>query len=529
MADQHIQKRASQDNRGVLSKPPSGRPVIQVKTTAVHTLPRELNVKSSKHLLFEPSDSDLHQVKYPLQKRPLSAKASFSTTPNIQTLNLEDNDYVKYQRQQAQAKRDSSCAKSPDPGKGSKTVKIESESSSSLGGTKHLLFEPVEIKRQSPSPSAQVSSSTEKFKRRPQSAKARLESSRQLSQSIAQSKKTTRFSANKQCYGNVEDTSKRISVRQRPQSAKFAKEKDSAQGHRQRPMSAKPRLDCHAEREALKGKTLEIDLKGSGTEKDNVHDTNTTHSAIDVTFPYKLSDTVDEPKPKKEEKEKEYYHGIPRGIAALAPFLTQDIPQEWCGIDPKCCLVFLPSLLYQDEDLPQVPPPQQPDDVIPHKLVPPTPPPFDPKKLFHYTGDKSRSESVMCDHTIYSSEGKVLHDPSKYAVRTRDVIQREIEDLENLLQGIGRAESDNIVVQYQHDINILQREVRKTLRKARHIRTSSPEEEPMDVFGLRQFYREHDETIQRIKRQRDACMQELSELEAQLGMQIQREVMKEYS
>ena len=47
-----------------------------------------------------------------------------------------------------------------------------------------------------------------------------------------------------------------------------------------------------------------------------------------------------------------------------------------CGVDASSCLVFLPLLLQDSEDLPVVPPAQGANDVIPHTVIPPPPKPF---------------------------------------------------------------------------------------------------------------------------------------------------------
>ncbi|XP_077980333.1 uncharacterized protein LOC144435615 [Glandiceps talaboti] len=544
MAEDLTPNRILQDSKAVRNKPPSGKSPIHVTYTAANQYAREVNSTSSRHLLFEPSKTAIQEVKYPLRKRPLSAKATLTTTSNLQTLQLEENDYIKQQRQQTQKResnkeegvhnytqnqsgKTSRCESLP-PKVQSAPPKVQSSTS------KHLLFEPVILPKQLSSPSLLDSNSIVHNNRRPQSAKARLEYGEKSTLRSNHDTKTTRFSNNKFHHSQSDSSiTQQHVIRQRPQSAKFAKEKDSAiqRDARRRPTSAKPWIEYNKEREPIKAKTLEIGLKSEPCrDKPTVERGDSAAQSIIVAhFPYKLAGKTEEPKYKKEEKERENLRRLPKGIAALGPFLTEDIPIEWCGVDPKSCLVFLPSLLYQDGDLPVLPPVQEADDVIPHVMVPAPLKPFDPKRLFHYTGDKSRSESVTGDSRIYSSDGKVLHDNSKYTIgRTKDVIRKEIDDLEKLLQGIGRAESDNIVVQYQHDINVLQREVRKTLRQARHIKGPVPEEEPPDLFGLRQFYREHDEVIARIKQRREVCLQELYEYEAELGMHIQREVMKEY-
>ncbi|XP_072027767.1 uncharacterized protein [Amphiura filiformis] len=255
---------------------------------------------------------------------------------------------------------------------------------------------------------------------------------------------------------------------------------------------------------------------------------------------------------------------IPKGILQLAPWLTDEAPIELCGVDPKTCLVFLPCLADMEDLPPELPPVQHYDEcVIPYTVMPKAPKPFNPKKLFHYDVERhiQEAEAYYDRRNIYSVDGRLLHTGRKYGQqRTADIIKQEIEDLEGLLAGIGRADGNSIVVQYQEEINKLQRDVRQTLAQCPNLYSmlmtsrvchlnaeclvaceyvkrncgssldmkKKPEEEPPDVTGLRAFIREREEVISKIKARREACIAELDSMaiEADLGMTMQKEVLE---
>ncbi|XP_072030081.1 uncharacterized protein [Amphiura filiformis] len=222
---------------------------------------------------------------------------------------------------------------------------------------------------------------------------------------------------------------------------------------------------------------------------------------------------------------------IPKGILQLAPWLTDEAPIELCGVDPKTCLVFLPCLADMEDLPPELPPVQHYDEcVIPYTVMPRAPKPFNPKKLFHYDVERhiQEAEAYYDRRNIYSVDGRLLHTGRKYGQqRTVDIIKQEIDDLEGLLAGIGRADGNSIVVQYQEEINKLQRDVRQTLAQCPKYE-EKPEEEPPDVTGLRAFIREREEVISKIKARREACIAELDSMaiEADLGMTMQKEVLE---
>ncbi|XP_041473807.1 uncharacterized protein LOC121422705 [Lytechinus variegatus] len=227
-------------------------------------------------------------------------------------------------------------------------------------------------------------------------------------------------------------------------------------------------------------------------------------------------------------------NSLPQGISALSPWITPGLPSEWIGVDEGSCVVFLPSLLGETEALPVVPPPQESSEVMPHKPPPPQPKPFDPRKLFHYDVEKNlpsymkdvdgpRPKSrpgTSKDGRIYSLNGQLLHDQCKYSRnRTALMIKQEIEDLELLLEGVGRKGSANPVVQYQYEISMLKKAVSDTIIQCHLMRRPKPkEEEPPDLTGLRQYIREREHVLAKIKARREACLIELAKLENSLGL-----------
>lgn len=70
------------------------------------------------------------------------------------------------------------------------------------------------------------------------------------------------------------------------------------------------------------------------------------------------------------------YSSVPKCLHPLLPWqVHKDIPHHWTGVDPSRCLVLCPSLLHQVDDLPTVPPKQQPDEELDYieKVYPPVP------------------------------------------------------------------------------------------------------------------------------------------------------------
>ena len=70
------------------------------------------------------------------------------------------------------------------------------------------------------------------------------------------------------------------------------------------------------------------------------------------------------------------FSDVPKCLKPFLPWQVHgDIPQHWIGVDPSSCLVLCPSLLYQVEDLPTVPPKQLPEEELDYieKICPPVP------------------------------------------------------------------------------------------------------------------------------------------------------------
>lgn len=223
---------------------------------------------------------------------------------------------------------------------------------------------------------------------------------------------------------------------------------------------------------------------------------------------------------------------VPASIAALTPWLTTNVNQKLIGIDPQTCLVFLPADTNL-EDLPVVPAPQRATDQLCYSRKIKEPKSFDPKKLFHYDVEKNRSWSAdhACNHNrsedvteiqkIFGRNGTLLYDGSNYhRNRTKDVIEKEIKDLEKLLEGIGNEDGSSIIMQYQHDINQLQAAVKETLSEYDKGPTERVEETPSDLMGLRAYLKEKEKIIRRIRERREKCIEELEGLEEEFGIRV---------
>ncbi|XP_071966024.1 uncharacterized protein [Antedon mediterranea] len=227
---------------------------------------------------------------------------------------------------------------------------------------------------------------------------------------------------------------------------------------------------------------------------------------------------------------------IPAGVASLAKWITEIVDEDVCGVTAEDCLIFIPCLNeLEREPLSIVPPPQDCLDENKCKLIPTPPKPYDPKELFHYDVSKHIRNEQVCFHAkkgqIYGKDGKLMHDSSRYGdSRSYNVIQKEIQDLERLLKGIGNEDGCS-VVQYQNEINILQTSIKKTfemcdeLREAHGLKESPP---GPDLFDFQKLSDEHDIVISQINARREACMEELSKLEASLGMTVQDELVRTY-
>ncbi|XP_046574071.1 uncharacterized protein LOC124282146 [Haliotis rubra] len=179
-------------------------------------------------------------------------------------------------------------------------------------------------------------------------------------------------------------------------------------------------------------------------------------------FPYVLSS--DSGKANKDPSES--IRSMPACLEPLRPWLNTDISKDVIGVDPANCLVFLAGCY---DDLPEVPPPQGAEDVLAcHGQLPPEKAPH--KKYSHPFYNRKLSSEWECNHRsrllnkICGEDGTVLH--VRYeGKRTTDVVRKEIQELENLLLGIGSYDSECMMVQYQADITRLREMVDTTLAK----------------------------------------------------------------
>lgn len=85
-----------------------------------------------------------------------------------------------------------------------------------------------------------------------------------------------------------------------------------------------------------------------------------------------------------------------------------------------------------------------------------------------------------------------------------------------------------MLVRYQAEIDNFRKMYEDTMAKIPD-RYKYPPEPPEDMFGLRQFYKEHDEVIREIKREHSICLQELALLEVDAGIESDRKYFKKYA
>ncbi|XP_078692211.1 uncharacterized protein LOC144922366 isoform X2 [Branchiostoma floridae x Branchiostoma belcheri] len=134
---------------------------------------------------------------------------------------------------------------------------------------------------------------------------------------------------------------------------------------------------------------------------------------------------------------------VPSGIRPLTPWLTEDIPPEWCGVDPKECLVFLPSMRTVDSPPPCIPPMQSPVDELPFtSILPPTKPQNQKKhqrvsreQRRHSEGHETPQFGAVQNVEIFSkSDGSLLH-ASNEREKSMKEIRKEIDELDSILRG----------------------------------------------------------------------------------------------
>ncbi|KAK2173855.1 hypothetical protein NP493_847g01064 [Ridgeia piscesae] len=171
---------------------------------------------------------------------------------------------------------------------------------------------------------------------------------------------------------------------------------------------------------------------------------------------------------------------MPRRFHLLQPWLT-DLSSDSPGTTPKNCLVFVPSLKIDEGTLPVVPPVQLATDQLPYKYKIVEPEPWCPKKYDHPWRQRPVS-AWQCHHgahrsamprlpslmKIYSEEGQLLH--MRYSgKRTANIVRKEIQELEDLLKGVGSRDGCSIVVQYQAEISHLQTMLNRTKGRVEEI------------------------------------------------------------
>ncbi|XP_013408501.1 uncharacterized protein LOC106172376 isoform X1 [Lingula anatina] len=217
---------------------------------------------------------------------------------------------------------------------------------------------------------------------------------------------------------------------------------------------------------------------------------------------------------------------LPSSLKPLAPWLTPEIPPRLIGMSPRDGLIFLPGFPNDYEDLPTVPPVQNPEDDLPYKSKVKEPEPWAPKRYRYYRNPTPVLEDWMCKHAgqrqvkVFAKDGTLLHERFE-GKRTADVVRKEIQELEDLMRGIGTEGGTSIVVQYQAEITKLKEMVDDTLARVIH-RDTETEPEPTDYCGLRKFYKHHDAVMDQIKKQHELCVQELAELESDMEMEDEK-------
>ncbi|XP_064645229.1 uncharacterized protein LOC135498753 [Lineus longissimus] len=245
----------------------------------------------------------------------------------------------------------------------------------------------------------------------------------------------------------------------------------------------------------------------------------TSVSTTDEFTPYKMSEPPAEVMNKEPEMTSVVHQcnrNVPQTLHPLIPWLTEGLPLHWTGMDSSDCLMFIPSLQRHQDDLPVVPAPHGLTDELPYKEIILPKETWNPKKYTHPSFKKA--PEWQCKHSktevrLYNKEGILLYERYQ-GTRTKNVVRKEIAELEKLMKGIGTDGSDCMVVQLQADITRVRKMVEDTLKLAAHPLFKRPvTPEPTDYFGLRKFYQEHDEIMEEIKQQHSICVQELALIE----------------
>eukprot|EP00058_Branchiostoma_floridae_P009902 XP_002595390.1 hypothetical protein BRAFLDRAFT_69220 [Branchiostoma floridae] len=201
---------------------------------------------------------------------------------------------------------------------------------------------------------------------------------------------------------------------------------------------------------------------------------------------------------------------VPSGIQPLTPWLTEDIPPEWCGVDPRECLVFLPSLRTMDSPPPYIPPMQSPEDELPFTDI--LPPPQNPKRhqrvkeqRRHSEGHETPQFGAVENVEIFSkSDGSLLHASNKRDKSMKE-IRKEIDELDSILQG------DRLSRKLKRELEQYTDECEEVLASIRRQR------QEYHVRELEQYTDECEEVLASIRRQRQESLQELAQLHPALA------------
>ncbi|KAK3586112.1 hypothetical protein CHS0354_033235 [Potamilus streckersoni] len=260
----------------------------------------------------------------------------------------------------------------------------------------------------------------------------------------------------------------------------------------------------------------------------NLQDANVTYQS----FPYKLADDNNQ---HSSNMQLVVQRPIPQTLLPLQPWLTESDGrlEEVIGMDPTRCLVFLPLLPEDIDDLPEVPEPHAVEEDLPFTDDLTSPGPWNPKKYPHpFYENREPVEEWICKH-----KGKCFDDPfdeenwigqcaSHYQTAASgqwklETVRKEIQDLENLMRGLGTADSDCMIARYQAEITKLQNDL--VLAFEMCPQDLLHPKEPVDTFGLRKFYKEHDEILSEIRERHAQCLKELAVLEKEAGIETDRQ------
>ncbi|XP_059165350.1 uncharacterized protein LOC131947957 isoform X2 [Physella acuta] len=197
---------------------------------------------------------------------------------------------------------------------------------------------------------------------------------------------------------------------------------------------------------------------------------------------------------------------LPSTLKPLIPWIRHQACSKLVGIDPLKCKVFL-SHEYDSEDLQVLPDAQRASDDLPYICCVETP----RKQVFR---EYPKLESKPMNIRPENKRETVENDPHIKTSVPRGIaqIKLEIEEMENLMKGIGSLNGHCSFVQFQAEIQNAQ-EMAKSLIKF------SPRTEvldPTDHFGLLKLYKDHEEIMKILIERRNKCLHELHQLQQNL-------------